>query len=161
MAAQRAKYGTILRSKGFIWLAGRDDISGEVGEAGAVLQLRCGGPWMGLMPEELWPEEGSDERDMIERDMAGPVLLDRRQELVFIGQNLNETAITTALNDCLVTRAEASRARAAAGGRDESLVEIDSLLNDLQMSSRKKSDEMGKVDLILQKLIESKKITKK
>lgn len=29
------------------------------------------------------------------------------------------------------------------------------------MSSRKKSDEMGKVDLILQKLIESKKITKK
>jgi len=121
MAAQRAKYGTILRSKGFIWLAGRDDMSGEVGQAGAVLQLGCGGPWMGLMPEELWPEEGSDERDMIERDMAGPVLLDRRQELVFIGQNLNETAITTALNDCLVTRAEASRARAAAGGGDESL----------------------------------------
>ena len=116
MAAQRAKYGTILRSKGYVWLAGRDEVMGEVGQAGAVMQLSCGRPWMGLMPEELWPQEGSDERDLIERDMAGPVLLDRRQELVFIGQNLDKSAITAALNGCLVTRAEAARGREAAGG---------------------------------------------
>ena len=27
----------------------------------------------------MWPEEGTEERDMMERDMSGPVLLDRRQ----------------------------------------------------------------------------------
>ena len=76
------------------------------------------------MPKELWPEEGSDEQDMIEKDTGGPVLpLDRRQDLVFIGQNLNETAIIFALNDCLITRAEASRARTAGGERRRELYE--------------------------------------
>ena len=110
--AQRARFGRILRSKGFVWIAGRDNMSGEWGQAGAVLELGCAGPWMGLMPKHMWPEEGSEERDMMERDMSGPVLLDRRQELVFIWQNLNECVIVAALNDCLVTRAEASALRA-------------------------------------------------
>lgn len=123
LAAQKARYGHILRSKGYVWIAGRDDVSGEWGQAGATLQIGCGGPWVGLMPEELWPDEGTDERDMMERDMAGPVLLDRRQELVFIGRNLNVGAITAALDACLVTRAEASRARAAAAAANGKEVE--------------------------------------
>ncbi len=67
------------------------------------------------MPEDMLPEEGSDEREMIERDIAGPVLLDRRQELVFIGRDMNCDAIVAALEKCEVTRKEASDARAAAG----------------------------------------------
>ena len=40
------------------------------------------------------------------------------RELVFIGQNMNEVAITAALNDCLVTRQEAAfvRSGGVAGG---------------------------------------------
>ena len=33
----------VLRSKGFLWLAGRDDVSGDWSQAGSVLRVRCGG----------------------------------------------------------------------------------------------------------------------
>lgn len=33
----------VLRSKGFVWLAGRDDVSGDWSQAGSVLRIRCGG----------------------------------------------------------------------------------------------------------------------
>ena len=41
-----------------------------------------------------------------------PILLDRRQELVFIGVRMNRGAIVAGLDRCLVTRVEASRLRA-------------------------------------------------
>ena len=112
LKASVEKFGRVFRSKGFVWIAGRDDVCGEWGHAGAVLQLGCGGPWMGLLPSEMWPEEGSDERDMLERDFVNPILMDRRQELVFIGVRMNRSAIVAALDRCLVTRVEASRVRA-------------------------------------------------
>ena len=31
----------VLRSKGFLWLAGRDEMSGEWSQAGAVIRIRC------------------------------------------------------------------------------------------------------------------------
>ena len=70
LATARDLYGVVYRSKGFVWIAGRDDMCGEWGHAGAVLQLGCGGPWMGLLPAEMWPEDGSDERDALERDFG-------------------------------------------------------------------------------------------
>ena len=93
----RAKFGYVLRSKGFIWLAGRDDMCGEWGHAGSNLSIGCGGPWMGALPENAWPEEGTEAREMLERDMSNAIILDRRQELVFIGQRLNKCAIEAAL----------------------------------------------------------------
>ena len=102
----RAKFGYVLRSKGFIWLAGRDDMCGEWGHAGSNLSIGCGGPWMGALPKNAWPEEGTEAREMLERDMSNAIILDRRQELVFIGQRLNKCAIEAALQKCLVTRKE-------------------------------------------------------
>lgn len=32
----------VLRSKGFVWLGGRDDVSGDWSQAGTVLRIRCG-----------------------------------------------------------------------------------------------------------------------
>lgn len=31
----------VLRSKGFVWLAGRDDVGGDWSQAGSVLRIRC------------------------------------------------------------------------------------------------------------------------
>ena len=140
LAISRQKYGHVFRSKGFVWIAGRDEVCGEWGHAGAVLQLDCGGPWMGMLPQDMWPEEGSEERDMLLRDFANPVVMDRRQELVFIGRHMNKTAITAALERCLVTRAEASSARpagASIGGRiDEWKLGLTSLSAEVRSTDR-------------------------
>ena len=133
LKASVEKFGRVFRSKGFVWIAGRDDVCGEWGHAGAVLQLGCGGPWMGLLPSEMWPEEGSDERDMLERDFVNPILMDRRQELVFIGVRMNRSAIVAALDRCLVTRVEASRVRAnpnASLRQDEWKLGLDGIVSD-------------------------------
>ena len=134
LKASIAKFGRVFRSKGFVWIAGRDDTCGEWGHAGAVLQLTCGGPWMGLLPEEMWPEDGSDERDLLERDFVNPILMDRRQELVFIGVHMNRSAIVAALDRCLVTRVEASRVRANPNGaslrQDEWKLGLDGFVSD-------------------------------
>jgi len=47
---------------------------------------------------------------------VNPILLDRRQELVFIGVRMNRGAIVAGLDRCLVTRVEASRLRAITKG---------------------------------------------
>ncbi|XRB04539.1 protein CobW [Pycnococcus provasolii] len=105
-ARMRKRFGNILRSKGFMWLAGRDDQIGEWSQAGAVGQFGCGGPWMSCQPEEAWPAKDSEEYAMIMKDYAGAVLKDRRQEVVIIGQNLDQSAIEHALDACLVTAKE-------------------------------------------------------
>ena len=79
---------------------------GGWGHAGSNLSISCGGPWMGALPKNVWPEEGTPAREMLERDMSNATILDRRQELVFIGQCLNQCAIEAALEKCLVTRKE-------------------------------------------------------
>lgn len=56
--ALHSKYGQVLRSKGFFWIAGRDDVHGEWSTAGAVLRFSPGSPWFAAIPEELW--EGVD-----------------------------------------------------------------------------------------------------
>jgi len=108
-AIMRQDFGNILRSKGYIWLAGRDDMVGEWSQAGAIGEFSCGGFWYASVPKELWPEKGTPQYEMLMKDVACPVLMDRRQEIVFIGQNLNEEAIRNALDDCLVKQEELRR----------------------------------------------------
>ena len=98
-----------MRSKGYLWIAGRDDQLGEWGHAGAVLEVSCGGPWMATLPKDQWPEEGSDLHVQVMADMCGETLGDRRQALVFIGQNLRREAIVAALDSCLITKQDAGR----------------------------------------------------
>eukprot|EP00966_Prymnesium_polylepis_P305661 7063277-Prymnesium_polylepis.1 len=59
VARARADFGRILRSKGFVWLAGRDDLLGEWNQAGAFGDVICGEPWMAAVPPENWPRRSS------------------------------------------------------------------------------------------------------
>eukprot|EP00793_Prasinoderma_coloniale_P006435 PRCOL_00001265-RA len=102
IAACKAAFGTILRSKGFFWIAGRDDVYGEWGQSGVVGELSCGGPWICKMPEDALPEEGTEEYAEMRKDFDGPEIQDRRQEIVFIGQDMKVASIKAALDSCLI-----------------------------------------------------------
>lgn len=44
----------VLRSKGFVWLADNEVMSGEWSQVGSILRLSCGGPWFAALPREAW-----------------------------------------------------------------------------------------------------------
>ena len=72
-------FGNIIRSKGYFWLAGRDDLVGEWSQAGVIGEAKLGGMWSAALPAEYWPPKGSDRFAMLTKDFSGPVLKDRRQ----------------------------------------------------------------------------------
>ena len=115
----RESFGSILRSKGYVWLAGRDALVGEWSQSGAVGEFGCGGSWYAEVPKEEWPED-EESLAMLQQDFDGPELMDRRQEIVFIGQNLKEDAITAALDACLVQREELQRRDASTKATEHS-----------------------------------------
>lgn len=100
-------FGPILRSKGFFWLATRAHQFGEWSQAGGMLTVGCGGPWFTEVPREVWPED-KDVCESIERDFKGP-WGDRRQEIVFIGENIDSEKITSLLNECLLDDEDMAR----------------------------------------------------
>lgn len=95
----------LLRSKGVYWLATRPGQFGTWSVAGDCLRLEGAGQWWASVPREEWP---ADSVPQIEKDWVEPYG-DCRQELVFIGQDLDREAITNALDRCLLTPAELAR----------------------------------------------------
>ncbi|KAJ5259244.1 hypothetical protein N7478_012225 [Penicillium angulare] len=93
-------FGPVLRSKGFFWFATRPFQFGEWSQAGGMLTVGCGGPWFAEMPDETWPED-PDVRKSIVNDFKGP-WGDRRQELVFIGEGVDQEKISALLDECLL-----------------------------------------------------------
>ena len=94
----------VLRSKGFFWLASKLDKIGVWSQAGRVARLDFGGFWWAAVPRERWPEtEGFDTE--LEKKWHSEVG-DCRQELVFIGIDMDEIAINDSLEECLLTDEE-------------------------------------------------------
>ena len=93
----------VLRSKGFVWLATRDQC-GQWSQAGVACTLGPAGPWWADLPESAWPED-PEARDEIAA-VWDPDVGDRRQELVLIGQHLDVERLRAALDRCLLTLPE-------------------------------------------------------
>jgi len=98
------KYGKLLRSKGYFWLATRPEFAGEWSQAGGIARYGFAGMFWKAVPKENWPED-EDYLASIEKQWEEP-FGDMRQELVFIGQGLDKDAMTEALNDCLLSEEE-------------------------------------------------------
>ena len=93
----------VIRSKGVFWLATRLKMAGSWSQAGAVSRHECGGYFWAALPQIHWPED----RTHIERvwkEGNG----DCRQELVLIGRDMDPQALTTMLDECLLTDEELS-----------------------------------------------------
>jgi G3E family GTPase len=103
-ATKSSAFSSILRSKGFCWIAGRDSFLGEWGQAGKLLSISPSRPWFCRIPEDEW---GVDEsrKQLIMNDFM-PLVGDRRQEIVFIGQGLNKALLFDELDACLLTPSE-------------------------------------------------------
>eukprot|EP01114_Cavostelium_apophysatum_P006803 TRINITY_DN1828_c0_g1_i2.p1 TRINITY_DN1828_c0_g1~~TRINITY_DN1828_c0_g1_i2.p1 ORF type:complete len:452 (-),score=165.83 TRINITY_DN1828_c0_g1_i2:64-1419(-) len=96
---------TVIRSKGFTWIASKHDFSGEWESAGNIYRIGPDGPWFADMD----PEEREEEHPDYEQDLSDDptfVYGDRRQELVVIGIHLDKEDVTKKLNACLLTDEE-------------------------------------------------------
>ena len=92
--------GKLIRSKGFFWLATRPEFAGNWSQAGGIARHGFAGMFWKAVPEKNWPED-SEYRQAIMDSWEEP-FGDMRQELVFIGQNLDQADITRQLDACLL-----------------------------------------------------------
>nr|AAD05171.1 unknown [Burkholderia pseudomallei 1026b] len=110
----------VLRSKGFFWLATRNDIAGSLSQAGGVCRHGPAGHWWAAQDRTEWPEAGDELYDEIVADWHGELadtsIGDRRQELVLIGIGLDAAAWRAKFDACLLTGAEYAQGKQAWAG---------------------------------------------
>ena len=95
----------VIRTKGHFWLATRPQWVGEISHAGPIVKTSALGFWWDAVPKERWPDH-PDWKKTVEAKWDD-VFGDRRQEIVFIGTDMDEKALCDQLDACLVGDAKA------------------------------------------------------
>mmetsp|Transcript_14154 Transcript_14154/g.38887 ORF Transcript_14154/g.38887 Transcript_14154/m.38887 type:complete len:647 (+) Transcript_14154:64-2004(+) len=113
----------VIRSKGFCWIDSEPSSRMYLCHAGKHMMFRFDGVWWGAMSQEqlkLMRKMASAEYDRARREDWDEDWADRRQELVLIGQGMDEGAIRGLLDSCLLTddELEAYRTTQADDERD-------------------------------------------
>jgi G3E family GTPase len=98
----------VLRSKGFFWLATRMDLRGLWSQAGLSASASTAGWWRAALPPEVRVQTAAEPGVTWD-----PRWGDRRQELVFIGVDLEEAELRAGLDAALLTPAELAAGPAA------------------------------------------------
>lgn len=97
-------FAGVLRSKGLMWIASRHDWAYDWSQAGCSIRMNPAGFWWAAAPDDEWPD---DEESIAEiRSKFVGEHGDRRQELVFIGNAMDQRRITEMLDRCLLTDLE-------------------------------------------------------
>jgi G3E family GTPase len=94
----------VLRSKGLFWLATRMDYNGVWSQAGGVCRVEPGGRWWASLPDDAVPDDPAEEALLA--SLWHPDWGDRRQEIVLIGQDMDEADLRARFDACLLTDAE-------------------------------------------------------
>lgn len=96
--------GKLLRSKGYFWLATRPQFAGLYHQAGGITRYGMAGMFWKAVPRKQWPKDEDSLKSILERweEPFG----DMRQELVFIGQNLDQQEFVDELDACLLSEEE-------------------------------------------------------
>ena len=102
----KSNWNGVLRSKGFFWVAADHRIAYEWAQAGGVNAVRPIGFWWSAMPQDNWqmPEEQRPDNQPDWHESFG----DRKQLLVFIGQEMDEKKIRAGLDACLLEESVAN-----------------------------------------------------
>ena len=90
----------VIRAKGHFWMATRPDWLAEFSLAGALSSISPLGTWWASVPAERWPRS-EDLKEYLKTHWQEP-WGDRRQEMVFIGADIDWPALTAKLDEALV-----------------------------------------------------------
>ncbi|WP_058546480.1 zinc metallochaperone GTPase ZigA [Pseudomonas fluorescens] len=96
--------GQLLRSKGFFWLASKPEEAGSWSQAGGLMRHGFAGRWWRFVPKNQWPQDEESTAAIMKNWLAATG--DCRQELVFIGQDIDFGQLAAELDACLLTDAE-------------------------------------------------------
>ena len=96
--------GKLLRSKGLFWLASKYQDAGSWSQAGGLMRYGFAGRWWRFVPRDEWPRDDEDKAQILKNWL--PDTADCRQELVFIGQNIDFSLLFAELDACLLSDAE-------------------------------------------------------
>ena len=96
--------GRLLRSKGYFWLAAPADYAWQWHQAGGIARYGMAGLFWQAVPRAQWPEDDESQAAILAQFQQP--FGDRRQELVFIGQQLDKAAMLAQLNAALLTDEE-------------------------------------------------------
>jgi len=91
----------VVRSKGFFWIASHPTFAGTWSQAGAVARHGPAGYWWAAVPPQHWPED--PEAVALIRAKWHESVGDARQEVVLIGQEMDESALRASFDACLLT----------------------------------------------------------
>lgn len=116
--------GNIIRSKGMFWLSSRPEQALVWGQAGGSLRADSAGVWWDSMPYQKRTQYVAflENQELIE-DGWDKTFGDRRNEIVFIGQDMNESQIKSELKACIATEEELTTQKWQDGYTDEWPVE--------------------------------------
>jgi G3E family GTPase len=95
----------VIRAKGFFWVATRHNLVAEWSQAGRVLSVGPMGMWWAAVTEE----ERQAQAELFQESAAAQwqePFGDRRQEIAFIGSDMNRAEIESQLDACLLTDEE-------------------------------------------------------
>ena len=118
-------FSGVFRSKGTAWLDCGFLRASSWSHAGRHLRVENAGAWWATVPEQVMrqclpkPEAYAAEYTNFEGEMG-----DRRQEIVFIGTNMDEARIVTALNECLCTSDELKACRIGRWAQEEEQIKV-------------------------------------
>jgi len=90
----------VIRSKGIVWLAGEDERSYHVEQAGPSRRVEVHGQWIASLDPSRREMQRRMHPDLEWDDAVG----DRRVELVFIGKGMDEATVRERVESCLVDR---------------------------------------------------------
>ena len=107
MSRREPPFDTLLRAKGFAWLATQYHIQAVFALAGQSCTLIPGPVWWATVPKEEWPEGLREAIAPLWHEPHG----DRQQELVMIGQHMDIPAIQAELQKCLLLEDEFKKGR--------------------------------------------------
>jgi G3E family GTPase len=99
----------MLRSKGFFWICTNMSHYGVWSQAGSTLRVEAGQPYLAILDDDTTAENTdllNDINNLKQRGLWDEKFGDRRQELVFIGKDIDKEHIIQTLDSCLLTDEE-------------------------------------------------------